>query len=313
MNKITVVFSALSLFDGKDGHKIFQEKGQKAFDQYSIKKAKTPYKPGVAAPLAIKMMKINEMTGEELFRIVVVSRNSTAALPRFGHSVHHYGWDKHIRQAIFVQGGDRWKYVKAMGADLMCSTNAEDVIEAAKNGVCAVTLTPKETDLSLVGGDLKIGFDWDGTVASKEADDIYMREGLEAFQRFEISNAARPAEEGPIFRFLLKLHELQKFFDGKDCPVKTGIITARGISVYERVWKTLEHYGVKVDEAMLLDGSAKGGMAKAGSYDFLLDDVVKNVHSANEHDVMGGLVPGEGTGIVAAEPESAKVISMGSK
>lgn len=299
---LIVAVSARTLFNMEDGHAIYEKEGQAAFDKYNFKKRKTPLRPGLAANLVQKLIKLNS-DGVARVKLVILSRNSTTAAMRVMSSIQHYGWDNAIESAIFCQGSDRYRYAREIGVDLFLSATHADVEKAIANGVSAATVVPKETNL-LEPNDpslIKFAFDFDGILANKSADDIYLAKGLEAFQASELENAEVPLEDGPMMNLLAKLNVLQKSFPNGKSPLNIAIVTARGVKVYERVYNTLSKRGVGVDEAIFAGGMPKGPLLKAYGADFFFDDVKKNIDSAHSCDIPSGHVPfGDGMGIVTA-------------
>ena len=58
--KLVVAISSRALFDLDDSHKIFEEQGIAAYCQYQIENEDVPLQPGVAFPLAKKLLALNE-------------------------------------------------------------------------------------------------------------------------------------------------------------------------------------------------------------------------------------------------------------
>lgn len=297
---LVIAVSSRSLFHIEDGNHIFETEGQEAFDRYMQEKENVPLRPGVAFPLVSKFLALNSTRGYKRDRvdIVLLSRNSPDAGMRIMNSVEHYGLD--IERAVFCAGSDRFRYAKALGAHVFLSANSKDVATAVQNGVAAATMLPTETEGATSETSIRIAFDGDSVLFSSEADECYREHGLEAFRRVESEKVNVPLGEGPFRPFLEALQKLQQQFPARECPVRVGMVTARGMPSHGRPLQTLRHWGVQVDEAIFAGGGPKGPLLKAFRADIFFDDTSKNIESAREHDILSGHVPyGSGHGIVA--------------
>lgn len=299
---LTVAVSSRALFHIEDGDKVFRESGQDEFDAYMRTKEGVPLKRGVAFALVQKLLALNTNTvgsPRNRVEVILLSRNSPDAGMRIMDSVHHYGLD--IEKAVFCAGGNRFRYAKGMGAHLFLSANAADVKEAIDNGVAAATMLPRESAEVENDSAIKIAFDGDSVLFSSEADDVYRTRGLDAFREQELEMAAVPLGAGPFKLFLDALCAIQREFPRGESPLKLALVTARGMPAHARVIHTLRSWGVVLDEAIFAGGASKGPLLQAFGADVFFDDTVKNVDSAQLHDIMSGHVPfGTGHGIVSA-------------
>lgn len=99
------------------------------------------------------------------------------------------------------------------------------------------------------------------------------------FHEFEVKNAAKVHNPGPLADFFKKLSFFQKLESRKqdengkyDKILKTAIITARNAPAHERVINTLSEWGVTVDEMFLLGGIEKKRILEAFKPHLFLDD-----------------------------------------
>lgn len=302
---LTIAVSSRALFNIEDGHKIFMEQGQDAFDAYMKSKEDVPMKPGPAFETITRLLSLNKgiKDPDNRVRVVMLSRNSVKGGIRIMNSIYHYGLD--IEQAIFCSGTDRFRYAEAFSSDLFLSASAEDVAAALQRGIAAATLMPKETYAIGVGpsddGNVRIAFDGDAVIFSTESDDQYREKGLDHFRAYEIVNAEKPLEGGPFKNVLQKLHAIQQNWNIGECPLKLALITARGVPAHHRVVKTLDSWGVHMDEVVFAGGFKKGPILKAFGAHIFFDDTRKNTDSAEEYGIVAGHVPfGSGQGIVAS-------------
>lgn len=298
---LRIAVSSRSLFLLEDGHKIYESEGQEAFNEYMRAKEDIPLRPGAAFPLVKKLLAINKIdnpTNQKRVSVVLLSRNSPDAGMRVMNSVEHYGLD--LEQAVFSQGTDRFRYVKAFQVHLFLSANQADAKNAIDRGIAAATMLPVERDHEGYDTTVRIAFDGDSVLFSSEADDTYHNHGLDAFRESEVANARIPLGQGPFMKLLCELHELQKQFPPEQAPIKVGLVTARGMPAHARVIHTLRSWGIRVDEAIFAGGAPKGPLLDAFGADIFFDDTLKNIDSAREYHIASGHVPfGRGAGIVA--------------
>lgn len=303
---LTIAVSSRSLFHIEDGNHIFETQGQEAFDAYMREKENIPLRPGSAFPLVRKLLDLNKLRDPQLpkgVQVIMLSRNSPDAGMRAMNSVAYYGLD--IEKAVFCCGADRFKYAKAMGAQLFLSANAADVKTALNRGLAAATLMPSDqSEAHADDAEVRIAFDGDSVLFSDEADKTYRAHGLDEFRKSELEKSAIPLGEGPFKKFLDELIVLQRTLPANDPHLRIALVTARGMPAHGRPLKTLRHWGLRVDEALFAAGAPKGALLEAFEADIFFDDTAKNISSAVEYNVPSGHVPfGEG-GIVAAEPKA---------
>lgn len=300
---LTIAVSSRALFHIEDGHQIFEQQGQGAFDAYMHEKENIPLRPGVAFHLVKKLLALNTTHApqpRDRVEVILLSRNSPDAGLRVMNSIAHYGLD--IERAAFCQGGDRFRYAKALGAQLFLSANASDVEQALANGLAAATMLPKETDEAMADDCVRIAFDGDSVLFSGEADETFRNHGLVAFRDSEVANANNPLGDGPFRPVLEALHSLQKALNTNDTRLKVGLVTARGMPAHGRVINTLRSWMVEVDEIIFCGGAAKGPLLRAFGADIFFDDTPRNIESAHSCDVASGHVPYGAGGIVAPDP-----------
>lgn len=293
MTVLTIAVSSRTLFHIEDGNTVFETQGQAAFDEYMRSKEDVPLRPGAAFPLVRKLLGLNASQGafkRDKVEVVLLSRNSPDAGLRVMNSIKHYGLD--IERAVFSAGTDRFRYARALGADLFLSANATDVLSALNQGLAAATLIPRERQdgVGEVDQTVRIAFDGDSVLFGDEADECYRQEGLDEFRRSEVANANIPLGEGPLKRFLQALTQLQAKLEGDD-RLRVALVTARGMPAHERPIKTLRHWGLHVDEAVFAAGTSKGPLLSAFGADIFFDDARRNIASADEHDISSGHVP----------------------
>jgi 5'-nucleotidase len=284
---LTVAISSRALFDLEESNRIYVEQGLEAYRQYQIKHEDEPLEPGEAYPFAKKLLNINVLLGRTRVEVILLSRNSADTGLRIFNSIRSHGLG--INRAAFCGGERPYRYVQAFGCDLFLSTDSDDVVHALDNQVAAATLLSSRSPGN-PSAELRIAFDGDSVLFSDEADQIFRREGLEAFAATEQAAAAKPLGGGPFKNFLSGLHRLQSEFQPSACPIRTALVTARAAPAHERVIRTLRAWDVRLDECLFLGGADKTEFLRAFGADVFFDDQAQNCERALGH-VASGHVP----------------------
>ena len=140
--------------------------------------------------------------------------------------------------------------------------------------------------------ELRIAFDFDGVLASDEAEAIFREEGLEKFQSTEKEKASVCHNPGPLKELLHKLARIQAIerervkADPNYKPrLRVAIITARNAPAHERMIRTLRAWGIAVDETFLLGGIEKTKVLEVFTPHIFFDD--QRIHL----DAASGFVP----------------------
>ena len=139
--------------------------------------------------------------------------------------------------------------------------------------------------------EVRIAFDGDAVLFSDEAEQVYQRDGLPAFQQHESDKAVLPLPDGPFKPLLIALHRLQQAGTPK-MRLRTALVTARSAPAHERAIRTLMNWNIEVDEAMFLGGLAKGEFLREFEPDFFFDDQTGHVDSAAQHVPAGHVASG---------------------
>ena len=283
---LIVALSSRTLFDLDESNRVFEEEGVEAYRQYQIAREDEPLEPGVAFPLVQKLSRLNAQLPGRI-EVILLSRNAADTGLRVFNSIQHHGLA--IERAAFCGGESPYRYMEAFGCDLFLSTVAEDVRHALAAGVAAATLLPSKAQC---GGDdvLRLAFDGDAVLFSDEAEQVFKREGLEAFRSSERDAAKRPLQGGPFKAFLAAVHRIQQEFSPDACPIRTALVTARSAPAHERVIRTLRAWDIRLDESLFLGGWSKGAFLKAFGADIFFDDQALHCESARDH-VAAGHVP----------------------
>lgn len=281
---LVVAVSSRALFHLEDGHIIYQNEGQAAFDDYMRKNEKKALRPGAAFPLVKKLLALNSPGVRDKVDVLLLSTNTLEAGARVMNSVRHYGLD--IERAFFTSGGDRFRIAKAGNVTLFLSTNPSEVRKALASGIASASVIP-DSRFDEDAGDrqgLCIAFDGDSVLFDDSAERVNQEEGLAAFQASERRQAKIPLGDGPFKPVLQALQAIQQSFDasGAERPMRIALVTARGVPAYDRVLRTFRTWGVHVDESFFCGGLPKGPFLEALGADLFFDDGMHNVESASQ-------------------------------
>ena len=136
-----------------------------------------------------------------------------------------------VTRAAFTSGEPVAKYLNAFDVDLFLSATEEDVQAAVESNVAAGLIYdgPSQNYQDPMR-QIRIAFDGDAVLFSKESEMIYQQHGLEAFISHEKKNAAKPLPEGPFAKLLKTLSYLQFELDSSSgqntTPIRTALVTS---------------------------------------------------------------------------------------
>jgi 5'-nucleotidase len=287
-DKLVVAISSRALFNLDDSHRVFQEKGEGAYHQYQIDHEEEILQPGVAFPLVQKLLALNKGAAKHPHvEVVLLSRNSADTGLRVMNSIRHYKLD--VTRAAFTRGESPYPYVSAYGTNLFLSADPQDVRQSLEAGFAAATIYSGSVGAN-PSAQLRIAFDGDAVLFSDEAERVYRKDGLQAFNDNESTAAREPLTGGPFKNFLAALHRIQADYPLEKSPIRTALVTARGAPAHERVIRTLRAWNIRIDEMMFLGGLEKGEFLRAFGADIFFDDQHANCESTSKH-VATGHVP----------------------
>ena len=298
--KLVVAISSRALFDFEEENTVFEQgAGQhrdRAYMALQLERLDQPAKPGVAFSLVRKLLAFNQPRTDDAHapsqpvEVVILSRNDPVSGMRVFRSAKHYGLS--IERGSFTRGQPPWRYLRPLHANLFLSAHLSDVRAALEAGVPAAQVYPQSAHASEAHpNEVRIAFDGDAVLFSDEAERVYQREGLSAFQRHETEKAAQPLLAGPFKPLLLALQRLQQ--EGTaSMRIRTALVTARSAPAHERAIRTLMNWNIEVDEAMFLGGLAKGEFLREFEPDFFFDDQAGHIESASQHVPSGHVASG---------------------
>jgi 5'-nucleotidase len=284
-NYLVIGVSSRALFDLNLENEIFEKEGLEAYCRYQLEHENDVLKPGTGFALIEAILRINKLdAGVRRTEVVIISRNSADTSLRISNSIDSYGLD--ITRAAFTGGEPVAKYLNAFEVDLFLSATEEDVQAAVESNVAAGLIydgpSRNRTDPL---EQIRIAFDGDAVLFSKESEMIYQQQGLEAFIEHEKLNAEQPLPEGPFAKLLKTLSFLQ--FDlinssrDKVPPIRTALVTARNSPAHERVIRTLRTWNVRIDETFFLGGVPKHKILESFSPHIFFDDQHQHCEGAS--------------------------------
>lgn len=269
-DKLVIAISSRALFDLEKENAIFDEKGLEEYYRYQLEHEDTPLETGTAFRFVKNLLAINKAFDDKLIEVIILSRNNAATGLRIGRSVEHYGLQ--IERSGWTAGTSVVRYLEAFKVDLFLSAHTEDVQDAINADVAAATILPHKPINAVESDMVRIAFDGDAVLFGDESEKVYQEQGLEAFLAHEREHAKDPLSKGPFFKFLKVLSDIQSRFPMERSPIRTALVTARNFSTHERVLRTLNTWGVRVDEAFFQGGVQKYEVIKAFGADIFFDD-----------------------------------------
>jgi 5'-nucleotidase len=287
--QLVVAISSRALFDFEEENQVFEQSDDKAYMRLQLERVDQPAKPGVAFSLVKKLLAFNT-PGAQRVEVVILSRNDPVSGLRVMHSAEHYKLP--IIRCTFTRGEAPWRYLRPLNANLFLSARAEDVRAALDNGFASATVATHSAHAQTnYPHEVRIAFDGDAVLFSDEAERVFQKSGLPAFQKHEARKAAKPLPAGPFKPLLQALHRLQ----AESTPamrIRTALVTARSAPAHERAIRTLMGWNIDVDQAMFLGGLAKGEFLREFEPDFFFDDQTGHVESAADHVPAGHVASG---------------------
>lgn len=299
-NRLVVGVASSALFDLTESDEIFRTKGEDAYRKYQEGRIDETLAPGVAFPFLQRLLGLNDLRtpGDPVVEVIVLSKNDPTTGLRVMRSIEAHGLP--ITRAAFTQGKSPYGYIAALEMSLFLSADEEDVRSAISLGFPAGRVMGGEVAYEEDGGEVRVAFDFDGVLADDGSERIFQGPGgLMEFQRHEVSNVERPLVAGPLRELLKDLHMIQKMELAKKeaqpdyTPrVRISLVTARNAPAHERAVRTLESWGVNVNDAFFLGGISKASILEVLRPHIFFDDqkahlTLATAHAASVHVPFG--------------------------
>jgi 5'-nucleotidase len=288
-DKLVVAISSRALFDFEEENRVFESGDASGYMRMQLERLDQPARPGIAFSLIRKLLAFNDPNSQRV-EVVVLSRNDPVSGMRVFRSAKHN--DIHLQRGVFTQGRTPFGYLRPLRAHLFLSANADDVQQALAAGFPAArVLTESVLASANYPNEVRIAFDGDAVLFSDEAERVFQKQGLEAFQQHELTKATQPLPGGPFKPLLSALHRLQ-LAANPQMRIRTALVTARSAPAHERAIRTLMDWNIQVDEAMFLGGLPKGEFLREFEPDFFFDDQTRHVAHAALHVPSGHVSAG---------------------
>ena len=290
--QLVVAISSRALFDLEEENRVFEQSDDRAYMKLQLDRLEQPAKPGVAFSLVKKLLAFN--TDTKRVEVVMLSRNDPVSGLRIFRSADLNKLP--LGRGVFTRGRAPYHYLKALQANLFLSANPDDVKAALDAGFAAATVATHAVHAKTTyPNEVRIAFDGDAVLFSDQAERVFQKDGLDAFQKHERKLAGKPLPPGPFMPLLRALHGLQQA-GTPHMRIRTALVTARSAPAHERAIRTLMDWNIEVDEAMFLGGLAKGEFLREFEPDFFFDDQTGHVDAAARHVPAGHVASGVSNG-----------------
>ena len=287
--QLVVAISSRALFDLEEENRVFEQTDDRAYMKLQLERLELTAKPGVAFSLIKKLLAFNDADTQRV-EVVILSRNDPVSGLRVFRSVQSHALS--VARGVFTRGREPWRYLQPLQSNLFLSANPQDVRAALLKGFPAATVATHSVQAKdTFPNEVRIAFDGDAVLFSDEAEQVFQRDGLPAFQQHESDKAVLPLPDGPFKPLLIALHRLQQAGTPR-MRLRTALVTARSAPAHERAIRTLMDWNIEVDEAMFLGGLAKGEFLREFEPDFFFDDQTGHVDSAARHVPAGHVASG---------------------
>lgn len=270
---LVVGISSRALFNLEEANRVFETEGLDAYRDYQIAHEDTVLEPGPGFSLVRNLLSLNETAEKKVVEVIVMSRNSAETSLRIMNSLDYYNLD--IKRMMMSGGEDISRYLKPFGVDLFLSCNEEDVSSAVNRGFAAAVIYNGYKYDDIPEDQIRIAFDADAVLFSAESEEIFQKQGLDAFVQNEIDNQDLALEKGPMAKFLFGLARLQRELSSTD-KIRTAIVTARDKDSGRRVIKTLRKWNININEIFFLQGADKADILESFGANIFFDDQEKN-------------------------------------
>lgn len=280
-HSLVVGIASSALFDLTEGHQLFLEKGPAEYEKYQEVHLNDTLKPGSAFPFIQRLLALNELQSG-LVEVIVLSRNSPKSGLRVMRSIEAHALP--VSRAVFREGVASYEFMPTFNMSLFLSANRGDVAAAVRAGHPAGRVLPSSP--SLIGQDkgLRLAFDFDGVLGGDESERVYQQGTLDHYFEYEKSHAEEPLTPGPLRNFLEAINRIQQLEETRAVAdlsytkrVRVSMVTARNAPAHERAVRSLENWGVRVDDAFFLGGVSKTGVLNVLKPHIFFEDQERNL------------------------------------
>lgn len=284
--RLVIGIASSALFDLTESDAIFRQGPEQAYRDYQEKNVNVPLDRGVAFPFVRRLLSLNDLRpGDPLVEVIVLSRNDPETGLRVMKSIENHQLP--ISRAIFMRGKAPYKFMGPLKMSLFLSQNAADVRDAIDLNLPAGHVQKSAVADDVGDDDLRVAFDFDGVLASDESERVYAEKDLASFQAHEQQEVARPHESGPLKDLLAKINVIQGVEEERRAEDRSyqirlhvAIVTARNAPAHERAIRSLQEWGLRVDDAFFLGGIAKQPILETLKPHIYFDDQLPHLEGA---------------------------------
>ncbi|MFD5633531.1 5'-nucleotidase [Streptomyces sp. NPDC127077] len=282
-NRLVVGIASSALFNLAEADAVFRDQGEEAYRAYQEEHLDDTLDKGVAFPFIRRLLSLNDLSPDDpLVEVIILSRNDPDTGLRVMRSIQSH--ELPISRAIFMQGRSPYHFMPALNMSLFLSANEDDVREAVALGLPAGRVLGAAVADEGDDHDLRIAFDFDGVLADDASEQVYQAGGIDDFRFHESANAATPHDPGPLRDFLAGVNRLQRREEEQRAQdadyrirVHVSLVTARNAPAHERPVRSLQDWGVAVNDAFFLGGIDKSTIMEVLKPHIFFDDQVGHV------------------------------------
>lgn len=136
---------------------------------------------------------------------------------------------------------------------------------------------------------------------SKE-NEIFERDGVEAYAKYQVENENEILDPGPGFGIIRALLNLNKV-PGQEGRVEVIVMSRNSADTSLRVFNSIAHYGLDISRAVLASGASLAPYLTAFKTDLFLSAYEDDVQSAVNSNIAAGIICSDGIHIYNYEEE----------
>jgi len=288
--RLVIGVASSALFDLAESDAYFRKHGEPAYRAYQDEHIDDPLQPGVAFPFIRRLLALNDLRpdGNPLVEVIILSHNDPETGLRVMRSVEAHGLA--ISRAVFTQGQAPYKYLGALEMSLFLSGDRDAVDAAIRAGFPAGHVLPSNAAYEDDDRSLTVAFDFDGVLASDEAERVYKESGgLGPYLKHESSHKLDALGKGPLQQLLADLNKIQVVEQQKQDEdpayvprLRIALVTARNAPAHERAIWSMKKWGVTVNDAFFLGGIEKAKVLEVLRPHIFFDDQTTHLDNAVE-------------------------------
>lgn len=288
-DKLVVGVASSAIFDLAESDAYFREHGEAKYRIYQNERINETLEPGVAFPFIQRLLNLNDLRpGNPLVEVIIMSRNDPMTGLRAMRSVRAHGLP--ITRSVFTQGRAPYDYIDTFEMSLFLTANREDVDAAIKRGLPAGHVLPSTATYDDADPSLRVAFDFDGVLASDEAERVYREDGIAKYKDHEDAHSHIPLAPGLLQPLLADLNRIQSLEDERRASdptysprLRISLITARDAPSHERAVHSMREWGVNVNDAFFLGGIEKSKVLMVLRPHIFFEDQQQHLEPALDH------------------------------